>query len=115
MPYVNLLWIRSEAGVWWKRRLEGDYHPIFTVDHAPLVEYLRQIGTIGTMDIPATNQPFQHALHSLRTYVSALDPAMFLWCLCITACVIMWTKRSKRPVSSYRHRSFKHKGKDGRA
>ncbi|KAK4309275.1 hypothetical protein Pmani_019088 [Petrolisthes manimaculis] len=104
----------SENGVWWKRKLEGDYHPIFTVDHAPLVEYLRKIGTIGTMDIPATNQPFQQVLQSIRAYVGILDPCIFLWCLCVTACVIMWTKRSRRSVSSYRHRSFRHKGKDGR-
>lgn len=96
------------SGSWWKRTYEGDYLPIFTVDHAPLVEYLRKIGTIGTMDIPATNQPLQHGLDAIRGWINIASPEVLLWSLFITACVITWTKRGVKPSMSYR--SAKHAG-----
>ncbi|XP_069177985.1 lipase maturation factor 2 isoform X1 [Procambarus clarkii] len=91
----------SESGAWWKRTREADYLPIFTVDHAPLVEYLRKIGTIGTMDIPATNQPLQQGLNAIRNTVNTLDPALVLWGLFLTACAIIWAKRSTKPIVAY--------------
>lgn len=87
--------------MWWKRTLEDDYLPIFTVDHAPLVEYLRKIGTIGTMDIPATNQPLQQVLDTIRSYVNTVDPALLLWGIFLTAGAIIWTKRSTKPILMY--------------
>ncbi|XP_042860415.1 lipase maturation factor 2-like [Penaeus japonicus] len=96
------------SGSWWKRTHEGDYLPIFTVDHAPLVEYLRKIGTIGTMDIPATNQPLQHGLDMIRGWINFAAPEVLLWGLFVTACLITWTKRGVKPSMSYR--SSKHVG-----
>lgn len=102
-PYFN-----RASGSWWKRTHEGDYLPIFTVDHAPLVEYLRKIGTIGTMDIPATNQPLQHGLDMIRGWINFAAPEVLLWGLFVTACLITWTKRGVKPSMSYR--SSKHVG-----
>lgn len=93
--------VEGESGNWWKRTLKEDYLPIFTVDHAPLVEYLRKIGTIGTMDIPATNQPLQQVLDTVRSYVDTVDPAVLLWGIFLTACAIIWTKRSTKPILMY--------------
>lgn len=63
-----------------------------------MVEYLRKIGTIGTMDIPTTNQPLQQGLEILRGYVNAIDPAVILWGLWVTACAIILARRSAEPV-----------------
>ncbi|KAK7086730.1 Lipase maturation factor 2 [Halocaridina rubra] len=93
--YTNFA--EGASGLWWKRDLEGDYLPIFTVDHAPLVEYLRKIGTIGTMDIPATNQPLQNLLDLIRSFICIVDAELLLFSLFLTACIIIWTKRNTEP------------------
>ncbi|XP_045118153.1 lipase maturation factor 2-like [Portunus trituberculatus] len=98
----------AESGRMWKRTREDDYLPIFTVDHAPLVEYLRKIGTIGTMDIPATNQPLQHGLDNVRAFINSFDPPLVLWTLLVTGWAIMWTKRSPTP-KPIMYRSSKRK------
>lgn len=98
----------AKSGRVWKRTREDDYLPIFTVDHAPLVEYLRKIGTIGTMDIPATNQPLQQGLNNVRSFVNSFDPPLVLWTLLVTGWAIMWSKRSPTP-KPIMYRSSKRK------
>lgn len=79
------------------------------MDHAPLVEYLRKIGTIGTMDIPATSQPLQQGLDTIRGFVNTVDPPLVLWTLLVTGWAIMWTKRSARPPPiMYRASKYKN-------
>ncbi|CAL4069830.1 unnamed protein product, partial [Meganyctiphanes norvegica] len=84
----------GETGLWWKREQDEDYLPIFTVDHPPLVEYLRKIGTIGTMDIPVTNQPLVNLLDTIRSSAEIITPEQMLWSLFITGILIIWTKRA---------------------
>lgn len=94
--YTNFA--EGASGMWWKREVDGDYLPIFTVDHAPLVEYLRKIGTIGTMDIPATNQPLQQLLDIIRSFLTAMDPELLVCSLFVSACILIWTKRNAVPT-----------------
>lgn len=108
-PYKSLLIpLSAESGNVWKRKREDDYLPIFTVDHAPLVEYLRKIGTIGTMDIPATSQPLQQGLNTIRGFVNTVDPPLVIWTLLVTGWAIMWTKRSTQPPPIM-YRATRHK------
>ena len=70
--------------------------PIFTADHAPLVEYLRKLGVLGKSDVPVTNLILVSGLQYVRNIADAANPFITLWGLLFTALAILWTRGSFR-------------------
>ena len=85
-----------KTGAWWNRKHIDDYMPTFTVDHAPLVEYLRKMSVLGKSEIPVTNLYLASGLDIIRTYTSVANSVVLLWSLFFTALAIIFVRHGYR-------------------
>ncbi|KAA0189053.1 hypothetical protein HAZT_HAZT004676, partial [Hyalella azteca] len=68
--------LNDPSGNWWRRREEGEYFPVFSVSHPPLVQYLKQVGVLGSsLPKACTNAHLCPALDWLYQQHCDLDPA----------------------------------------
>lgn len=78
---------------WWSRQEEGEYFPIFSADHPPLVQYLTKVKLLGGADPNTCTNPWLcGALDVLYTRHCDADPAILVWGVMLALLAILWTK-----------------------
>lgn len=98
-------WEQRWSQSWWTREKVGEYFPIFTRDHPPLLDYLNSMkvlsSSIAKEEIP--NSLLKTALDLIRSSVTYVEPSILLISLFITGCVLITTIVSRpRSVRSRR-------------
>ncbi|KAF2355590.1 Lipase maturation factor, partial [Trinorchestia longiramus] len=85
------------SGSWWRRREEGEYFPVFTATHPPLLQYLKQVGVLGgTAPNACTNPRICGALDWLYQQHCDLDPVLLLYGVVSAVLIVAWTQRRFR-------------------
>jgi len=70
----------------------GEYFPIFSRDHPPLIEYLTKMKILQEKSaIKVTNQTLKLILDTSRSLVSKIEPSLFLWAVFTAGCTIIVT------------------------
>lgn len=83
---------------WWTREKVGEYFPIFSRDHPPLLEYLKKLNILH--DKPTTkvtNKVMKTVLDSLRMLVEKIEPSLLIWSIFTAACAIIMTSKTTHP------------------
>jgi hypothetical protein len=86
------------SGPWWTREKVGEYFPVFSRDHPPLLDYLRNMKILtGASQQEGTDSGSQVApwlkalLDRLRYLVSHVEPSIILWSIFSAGCAIITT------------------------
>ncbi|XP_076672338.1 lipase maturation factor 2 [Andrena cerasifolii] len=88
-PWSSQSWKKQ---AWWTREKIGEYFPIFSHDHPPLIEYLSKMKII--QDKPTfkvTNEPLKLLLDSIRSMVRKIEASLLLWGVFTAGCAIIMT------------------------
>ncbi|XP_059468392.1 lipase maturation factor 2-like [Neocloeon triangulifer] len=76
-------WSENKFGsAWWTRVRKADYFPIYSVDHPPLLDFLKQHKVLGAKDWPLRSHWLASLLEMIRT---KLDPSVFTWSILMAA------------------------------
>ncbi|KDR11021.1 lipase maturation factor 2-like [Zootermopsis nevadensis] len=95
--YHYSAWSQRWSGPWWTREKVGEYLPIFSRDHPPLLDYLRNIKILTGASQEGTDSgshvaPWLKALlDRLRYLVSLVEPSILLWSIFSAGCAIITT------------------------
>ncbi|XP_034244722.1 lipase maturation factor 2-like [Thrips palmi] len=85
-------WKQRWGSSWWTREKVGEYFPIFTRDHPPLLDYLN---TMKVLSPSAKEEPpvawLKLALDFIRSFVALVEPSILLISLFISGCVLITT------------------------
>ncbi|XP_012264453.2 lipase maturation factor 2-like [Athalia rosae] len=81
-------WSQKSSSTWWTREKVGEYFPIFSRDHPPLIEYLTKMKIIQDM-IENVNPTLKLILNSLRSMVSKIEASLLLWSVFAAGCAII--------------------------
>lgn len=77
---------------WWTREKVGEYFPIFSRDHPPLIEYLKKMKIIQEKSSPKiTNEPVKLVLDNLRSLVGKMEACLLLWSVLTAGLAIIVT------------------------
>jgi len=66
---------------WWKRKLEKDFLPTYSVEHPPLVDFMKKLGYLEP-DVQvkgSTGESIQRVLDSIRNFVLPYRPEYLIW------------------------------------
>ncbi|XP_034944819.1 lipase maturation factor 2-like [Chelonus insularis] len=78
---------------WWRREKVGEYFPIFSCDHPPLLEYLKKLNIFQDEEsIELTNQSLKNILDSIRLITRKIEPSLVLWSMFTAGCAIIITR-----------------------
>ena len=78
-------------GNWWYRELAergSDYLPIFTANHPPLIDYLKNLKIIGKKELKSKNQLFVEILDKLWFLLNFSQPHIVIWGLLLSTMLI---------------------------
>lgn len=102
-------WSQRWSGPWWKREKVGEYFPIFSRDHPPLLEYLRNMKILPTASEQGGTEsssqvaPWLKALlDHLRYLVSHVESSLLLWSIFSAGCAIITTTGSSSSAATPR-------------
>ncbi|MCL4128101.1 UNVERIFIED_CONTAM: hypothetical protein GTU68_007157, partial [Idotea baltica] len=84
--------LNDTSGNWWRRELEGEYMPTYSVNHGPLLDYLRSQQLLDTKDVRVKNQILAHFLDAVREMSNVLENHLTIYSLFIAAFLILFTK-----------------------
>ncbi|PSN35844.1 Lipase maturation factor 2 [Blattella germanica] len=95
-------WSKRTSGTWWTREKVGEYFPIFSRDHPPLIDYLRKVKLLpDASETDSEVAPWLKAiLDRLRHLVSHLESSILLWSLFSAGCAIILTTGSTNSASN---------------
>lgn len=80
---------------WWIREKVGEYFPIFSRDHTPLLDYLGKMKIVQDQaPIRPTNETFKIILDFLRSIVCKIEATVLLWSVFAAGCAIIMTSNS---------------------
>ncbi|XP_018403720.1 PREDICTED: lipase maturation factor 2-like [Cyphomyrmex costatus] len=80
----------SNTRVWWTRERIGEYFPIFSQSHSPLIEYLTKMKILQEKPgFKITNEPLKLILDNLRALVGKIEPSLMLWSVFTAGCAII--------------------------
>ncbi|KAJ9576239.1 hypothetical protein L9F63_006901 [Diploptera punctata] len=86
-------WSQRMSGTWWTREKVGEYFPVFTRDHPPLIDYLRNMKLLPESDSDsASNQvaPWLKALlDQLRYLATRVESSLLMWSIFSAGCAII--------------------------
>lgn len=90
--YRYTSWEQRWGSSWWTREKVGEYFPIFTRDHPPLLDYLNNMKVLS----PSVKEEppvalLKNVLDYIRSFVSMVEPSILLISLFITGCVLITT------------------------
>nr|CAD7577158.1 unnamed protein product [Timema californicum] len=92
---------RWTGGSWWTREEVREYFPIYSRDHAPLLDYLRNLKILpekGAAAPPSkVNFVVRAVLDNLRLFETHVESSILLWSIFMAGCVIIATKSSSQP------------------
>ena len=99
---------------WWTREKLGEYFPIFTRDHPPLLDYLSSMKVLSSS--AKEDEPIawlKMILDLIRSSVIYVEPSILLISLFITGCVLILTvlNRPKHAASTNKSVPLKKKGR----
>jgi len=107
--HISLYLFCRWSGPWWTREKVGEYFPIFSRDHPPLLDYLRNMKILteaseqGSMDSESQVSPWLKALLDyLRYLVSCVEPSLLLWSIFSAGCAVIITSGTSSPVVTRR-------------
>lgn len=87
---------RSHA--WWTREKVGEYFPIFSRDHPPLIEYLTKMKILQEKpSVKVANEPVKLILSNFRSLVGKIEASLFLWGVFTAGCTVIVTGYSNSP------------------
>ncbi|XP_017878453.1 lipase maturation factor 2-like [Ceratina calcarata] len=90
--YHYTSWSQSNKQAWWTREKIGDYFPIFSYDHPPLVEYLSKMKIIVEKpSFKVTNEPLKLLLDNLRSLSTKVEASLLLWGVLTAGFAIIFT------------------------
>ncbi|XP_011631116.1 lipase maturation factor 2-like [Pogonomyrmex barbatus] len=82
----------SKTHAWWTRERIGEYFPIFSQAHPPLIEYLTKMKILQEKPgFKITNEPFKLILDNLRSLVRKIESSLLLWSVFTAGCVVIIT------------------------
>ncbi|XP_076174887.1 lipase maturation factor 2 [Ptiloglossa arizonensis] len=77
---------------WWTREKVGNYFPIFSHDHLPIIDYLTKMKIIRDKStFKITNEPLKLILDSIRSLVHKIEASLLLWGVFTAGCAIIMT------------------------
>lgn len=80
---------------WWTRERIGEYFPIFSQSHPPLIEYLTKMKIIQEKPgFKIKNELLKLVLDNFRSLVSKIEPSLILWGVFTAGCTIIITAYS---------------------
>ncbi|XP_046465996.1 lipase maturation factor 2 [Neodiprion pinetum] len=83
-------WSQRHSSTWWTREKIGEYFPIFSKDHPPLLEYLSKMKIIQDKpDEQSVNPSLKLILDSLRAVVGRVEASLLLWSVFTAGCAII--------------------------
>nr|CAD7203946.1 unnamed protein product [Timema douglasi] len=92
---------RWTGGPWWTREEVREYFPIYSRDHAPLLDYLRNLKILpekGAAAPPSkVNFVVRAVLDNLRLFETHVEASILLWSIFMAGCVIIATKSTSPP------------------
>ncbi|KAL0116070.1 hypothetical protein PUN28_011138 [Cardiocondyla obscurior] len=90
----------SNTRSWWTRERIGEYFPIFSKDHSPLLDYLTKIKIIQEKPgFKIANEPLKLILDYVRSLISKVEPSLILWGVLTAGCTIIITGNFNSSVS----------------
>uniref|UniRef100_A0A6M2DWC1 Lipase maturation factor n=1 Tax=Xenopsylla cheopis TaxID=163159 RepID=A0A6M2DWC1_XENCH len=88
--YKYAPWTSRDA--WWTREKVGEYFPVFTIDHPPLLDYLKNMNIIQypNKETKPVSPIFKTILDRLRFLICYFDGSFLLWFifLCLMISVV---------------------------
>ncbi|KAG8036745.1 hypothetical protein G9C98_004067 [Cotesia typhae] len=91
VPWKNS-WNRES---WWTREKVGEYFPIFSRDHPPLLEYLKKLNILqDKATIKITNKMLKTVLDYMRMVTEKIEPSLLVWSIFIAGCAIIMTTKT---------------------
>ncbi|XP_024893963.1 lipase maturation factor 2-like [Temnothorax curvispinosus] len=98
--YRYTSWSQTSTRAWWTREKIGEYFPIFSQTHPPLLEYLTKMKILQEKSgFKVTNEPVKLILDNLRSLVSKIEPSLILWGVFTAGCTVIVTGYSSSAVS----------------
>ncbi|XP_012527431.1 lipase maturation factor 2 [Monomorium pharaonis] len=77
---------------WWTRERIGEYFPIFSQSHPPLIEYLTKMKILQEKPgFKVTNEPLKLILDYLRALICKVEPSLILWGVFTAGCTVIVT------------------------
>jgi len=64
---------------WWSREQQGEYMPILTRDHKPVIDFLKSQGILGLQAEEKKNTVISNLLDSLRSLTTLAPPHIQIW------------------------------------
>ncbi|KAF4533557.1 hypothetical protein B566_EDAN001043 [Ephemera danica] len=83
----------KSSKVWWQREKKGEYFPIYTKDHKPLLDYLRQHKFIDGRDWPIRTMWLKELLDAFRRFAAGVEPSILVVSFFLSASLIVLTQR----------------------
>lgn len=98
--YRYTTWEERWSSSWWTRERVGEYFPIFTRDHPPLLDYLNSMKVLSPSSKERSpNTILTTVLDFIRSFVVYVEPSILIISLFITGCVLITTiRRQPRKV-----------------
>lgn len=90
-------WNQRWSGVWWTREKVSEYFPVFSRDHPPLLDYLRNLKILSDRSPEArTVKPmWKLILDRLRFFASHIESSILLWSVLTAGFAIIVTSSRK--------------------
>ncbi|RZF35032.1 hypothetical protein LSTR_LSTR009624 [Laodelphax striatellus] len=86
--YHYVPWNQRASKTWWTREKVGEYFPVFSKDHPPLLDYLTNMNILSPRK--STVSPvIKGILDQLRAAFTKVDPCLLLWSILTAGCAII--------------------------
>ncbi|KAK0163832.1 hypothetical protein PV328_002522 [Microctonus aethiopoides] len=77
---------------WWSREHVGEYFPIFSRDHPPLLDYLTKMKVLPDKTVvKVTNELLKSILDTIRMLLGKAEPSLLLWSVFTAGCALIMT------------------------
>jgi len=92
--YFDISAAATSKGEWWSRKKDKEYMPIFSKDHPPLVEFVKNLGYLDA-DLKATEQSkvLALSLDKIREAFEGTRPEYVIWGALIALLSIIFTSK----------------------
>lgn len=99
-PIYNVLAYRSNTRAWWTREKVGEYFPIFSKDHQPLIEYLTKLKILQEKPgFKVKAELVKLFLDKIRWSVCNIEASLVLWGVFTAACTLIVVGYYDRPAA----------------
>lgn len=83
---------------WWTRERVGEYFPIFSREHPPLLDYLTKMKVLPDKTVvKVTNEILKTILDNIRLLMGKIEPSLLLWSVFTAGCALIMTSSVSPP------------------